>query len=156
MSDYMHSICRELDPENIEKLMTNKKHKARQKLIKNYLFKCYKNNFTNIPNKNDYLIVKNSYNFCKLVLPVSALFSFFSYKYFFTGIYEFRSFYLNTTSIPFAFKIVFSTGIGYYIFIKLWVDFIYNEDIYEMAVKDLKNSKIGNEANKDELNKIKI
>jgi hypothetical protein len=141
--------------------MTNKKHKARQKIIKSYLFKSYRNNFKNIANKNDYLIVKNSYNFCKLVLPVSALFSVFSYKYFFTGIYEFRSFYLNTSSIPLAFKIMFASSIGYYIFVKLWVDFVYNEDIYEMAVKDLKNTNMVKEnqvtttaENKNEKEKI--
>ncbi len=136
MSDYLHSICREMDPDKISKLMTHKKHKARKKLIQKYLIKCYTNNFENIKTKKDSLIIKNTYNFCKLIFPLSVLFSVFSYKYFFTGVYEFRNYYLNTKNIPFAFKLVFVGGLGYYIFTKLLLDYTYNEDIYDLAVKD--------------------
>lgn len=136
MSDYMHSICRDIDPEDVQKLMTDKKHKARKKIIKKYLVQSYINQFKDMSNKREYLLVKNTYNLCKLVLPLSLLFSLLSYKYFFTGVYEFRRFYLNTSSIPFGFKIVFSLSIGYYIFEKLWMDYTYNEEVYEMAVKN--------------------
>jgi hypothetical protein len=141
MNDYLHSVCREVDPDQIQKLMTNKKHKARIGIIKKYLIKCYFNNFKDFPNKKEYLLVKNTYNFCKLVLPMSMLFGYFSYKYFFTGVYEFRSLYLNTASIPFPIKLIFSGNIAYYIFNKLWIDYSYNEEIYELAIRDYNKNK---------------
>jgi hypothetical protein len=141
MSDYLHSICREVDPDEIQKLMTHKKHNARKRIIKKYLINSYFNNFKDLPNKREYLLVKNTYNLCKLVLPMSLLFGFFSYKYFFTGVYEFRSFYMNTASIPLPFKIVFSGSIAYYIFNQLWMDYTYNEDIYEIAIRNYNKNK---------------
>jgi hypothetical protein len=142
MSDYLHSICRKMDQDEVQKLMTGKKHSARKKLIKKYLIKCYTSNFKDLQNKREFLLVKNTYNLCKLVLPVSLLFSFFSYKYFFTGVYEYRRFYLNTASISLPFKLVFTGSIAYYIFDKLWMDYTYNEDMYELAIRDYKKNKI--------------
>jgi hypothetical protein len=140
MTDYLHSLCREIDPDEVSKLMTHKKHKARKKLIKNFLIKTYRNNFQNIKNKKELLIIKNTYNMCKIIFPFCLLFSLFSYKYFFTGVYEFRHFYLNSKNIPFPFKLFFTGAVFYFIFTGLWINYAYNEDIYEMAVKDYKNS----------------
>jgi len=131
-----------MDLESVEKLMTHKKHSERKKIIKKYLIKSYINKFKDIQNKKDYLLIKNTYNLCKLILPLSALFSFLSYKYFFTGVYEFRSYYLNTKNIPLPLKLLFSFSIGYYIFNKLWMDYTYNEDVYELAVKDFNKNKL--------------
>ena len=33
----MHWICKDMDPEEVERLMINKKHAARKKIIKKYL-----------------------------------------------------------------------------------------------------------------------
>jgi hypothetical protein len=136
MREYLHSLCRELDPDEVSKLMTNKKHKARKKIIKYFLIKTYWNKFENIQNKKELLILKNTYSMCKIIFPFCIMFSFFSYKYFFTGVYEFREFYLNSKNIPATFKIFFSASICYWIFTGLWINYAYNEDIYEMAVRD--------------------
>ena len=144
MSDYLHSICRDIDPEEIQRLMTHKKHNARKKIIKRYLIQSYLNKFKVLQNKREFMLVKNTYNLCKLIFPFSLLFGFFSYKYFFTGVYEFRQFYLNTANIPFAFKLAFAGSIAYYIFNKLWMDYTYNEEIYELAIRDYINKKKAN------------
>jgi hypothetical protein len=136
----MHFVCRDIDPENIEKLMTHKKHSARKKIIKQYLFQCYRNKYTNITDKKELMMVKNSYNFVKLVCPISLIISYMSYRVFFTGIYEIRSFYLNTARIPKFIKLGVSLGIGFYVFDLLYSDYIYHEDFYQYAINKIKDN----------------
>lgn len=131
----MNSTCREIDPEYIQRLMTHKKHKERKKLIRKFLFNNYFNNYRQIQDIKEKFIIKNSYNFCKVLLPISIGLSFVIYKIFFTGIYEIRSFYFNTNKIPFMIKLLLSSMGGVYLFNQLWMDYTYNSDMYELALK---------------------
>ena len=144
MDSNMHWICREIDPEEITRLMTHKKHTARKNIIKKYLLSNYFRKCKNIKDKKEMVVVKNTYNFFKLILPIGLLCSYLSYKALFTGIYEIRSFYLNTSSIPFFLKFLMSGAIGYYVFDYFWMDYTYNEDIYQYAVNELNRRKILN------------
>jgi hypothetical protein len=141
MDSNMHWICRDIDPEEIERLMTHKKHSARKNIIKKYLLRNYFTKCKNIKDKKEMVVIKNTFNFFKLIFPMGLLCSYLSYKALFTGIYEIRSFYLNTASIPFFIRFLISAGMGYYVFDYFWMDYTYNEDIYQYAVNDLKRRK---------------
>lgn len=144
MESSLHWICKSMDPEEVEKLMTNRKHAARKKIVKQYLIRNYLSKYKDIKDKKEMVIVKNTFNFVKLTIPMGMLCSYLSYKALFTGVYEIRSFYLNTSRIPFFIKFILSAGIGYYVFNFFWMDYTYNEDIYQYAVNDLRRKKESN------------
>jgi hypothetical protein len=140
----MHWICKNMDPEEVERLMTHKKHAARKRIVKKYLISNYLSKYKDIKDKKEMVIVKNTFNCIKLILPMGILCSYLSYKALFTGVYEIRSFYLNTSRIPFFIKFFLSAGIGFYVFNFFWMDYTYNEDIYQYAVNDLRRKKESN------------
>jgi len=80
----MHWICKDMDPEEVERLMTHKKHAARKKIIKKYLIHNYVTRYRDIKDKKEQIVVKNTFNFFKLILPMSLLCSYLSYKALFT------------------------------------------------------------------------
>jgi hypothetical protein len=137
--DNLHSIFRQFDPEDVERLMTEKKEKKRKLIIRKFLFQTYLNNYKNINEPKQLYLLKNTFGFCKIALSISFGMSYIAYQWFFTGIYEFRKFYFNTKTIPIALKIGVSMMLSYHIFMKLLMDYTYNYEIYELAVNNLYN-----------------
>lgn len=140
MSDYLHYFCRNLDPEEVEKLPTAQKHKARKKIIGGFLFKGMLNGIKNITtDKYEYALVKNIFYLGTGAALFSLFISIFFYRYFFTGVYEFRRFYLNASNIPLIFKLLITGAFGFFVFEKACFNYAYNQDIYEIAIKHMKS-----------------
>lgn len=134
-----NSVFREIDPEDVERLMSHNKDKKRKQYIRNFLLNSYYNNYSNLENSKDIFLIKNSFKFFKLAIIFGLVVGYLSHEFFFTGIYEIRSFYLNPKTIPLPIKLLFTLGISYGVFNYLWMDYVCVPDIYELA---LKNSKL--------------
>ena len=141
INDYSASILREIDPDEVSKLMTHKKRNVRKELIKKFLIKSYFNNYKGIENKRELMVVKNLINFVKFLLPFFFLFNFLSYKALLTGVYEYKSFYFNTNKIPFPLRFSFSLYLSYFVFKNILLNYAYNQEVYSMVVNDLKRAK---------------
>lgn len=127
---------RSIDPEIIERLPTNKKDKARLKLIKKHLLKNYYTNFESEKEMKNIFLIKNSYKMFKLSSGLALFFNIICYKFLFTGIYEVRNFYFDPKNVPFIFKLGFTTYLSYKLIDNLWSNYIYIPEIYEMAIND--------------------
>lgn len=127
---------RSIDPEIIERLPTNKKDKARLKLIKKYLLRSYYTNFENEKEMKNIFLIKNSYKMFKLSAGLALFFNMICYKFLFTGIYEIRNFYFDPKHVPFIVKICLTTFLSYKLLDNLWSNYIYIPELYEMAIND--------------------
>jgi len=133
---------RSIDPEIIERLSSNKKDKARLKLIKKYLLKNYYTNFKSETEMKNIFLIKNSYKMFKLSTGLALFFNMICYKFLFTGIYEIRTFYFDPKNVPLIVKLGFTTFLSYKLLNNLWSNYIYIPEIYEMAINDYnQNSK---------------
>jgi hypothetical protein len=127
---------RNIDPEIVERLPTNKKDKARLLLIKKYLLKNYINNFEKETEMKNIFLVKNTLKMFKISAAFGFIFNFICYKFLFTGIYEIRHFYFDPKNVPFIVKLGFTTFLSYKLLDNLWSNYIYIPEIYEMAIND--------------------
>lgn len=135
--DNLSSILREIDPDEISKLNSKKKPKARKELIKKFVIKSYRNNYKDIEKKRDLMVLKNLMNFAKFLFPIYFFFNFVFYKFLLTGVYEYKSIYYNVSQVPFIFKLGISSYLSYLIFKQYWLNYAYNQEVYTMAVNDL-------------------
>ena len=139
MSSFV-GIYKDIDPEFIQKQESHFKHKYRKNIICKYLFKCYFSNFKNIEDKKNILMIKNTYSMLKFNLFLSLFFNFLSYKILFSTVFEYRGFHLNPGNLSIILKIPISTLLSLALVQKMWMNYCYNVDVYEMAVNGSKNN----------------
>ena len=139
MSSFI-GIYKDIDPDYIQKLESYQKHKFRKRIIFKYLFNCYFSNFKNIDDKKNLIMIKNTYSMLKFNLFLSTFFNFFLYKILFSSVFEYRGFYLNPGNIRFIFKLPISTGLSFFLVHRMWMNYCYNVDVYEMSVKPIKDT----------------
>lgn len=136
MSHNLNFYYRTIDPEIVERLPTNKKDKARLKIIKKYLLRNYYNNFESESEMKNIFLIKNSYKMFKLSLGFALFFNLVCYKFLYNGIYEFRNFYFDPKNLPLIVKIGFTTFLSYKLLDNLWSNYIYIPELYEIAIND--------------------
>ncbi len=140
MSSFV-GIYKEIDPEFIQKHESGTKHKLRKKLIFNYLLNCYTSKFRNIDDKKTVIMVKNTYSMLKFNLIVSSIFNLLLYKILFSSSYEYRGFQINPGNLNILIKLPITTTLSLFLCMKMWMNYCYNVDIYELAVKNqMKNN----------------
>jgi hypothetical protein len=133
----LNYLFREFDPENIQKLPTNKKDKYRKRLIAMFLIKSYYDGMKNVKLQRDKHYIKNTKDYFKFCIFWTFPLSLVVYYLLFRGVYELRSFYFNPQKISVWVKFPIAYSLSCLFLMKYWYAYIYMPEIYQIATSNI-------------------
>ena len=131
----LNYIYRDLDPDYIQKLPTEKKDKYRKRLIVKFLLKTYYNNLNKIKEQKDKLLVKNTKDYLLFCLFWTFPLSLVTHFLLFRGVYELRSFYFNPKTVSIMIKYPISLTLSAFLLVRYWYNYVYMPEVYELIFK---------------------
>lgn len=139
MPDPRINLLCKYDSEEIQRQPYKQKKKMRVEIVKNFLEESRKQNFENIKNPHDKVMLKNSLNFRRYSITSNLIMGAAAYYLLFNGVYNFGSIYWNPRKTHWLPKVTVVLAFSYFNFNRIWEYYLLTPDMYRLANTIKKN-----------------